>query len=66
MFVSNLNGIFVIHAYEITNKNTSKVWIEIGDSGVGILKIVQENIFGRFVIFNNYFITISGNGLRLF
>ena len=62
---SNLNGIIVFRAYEITNKNTSKVRIEIGDSGVGILKIVQKNIFRKFSILNDDLITIYGNGLGL-
>lgn len=62
---SNLNGIIVFRAYQISNKNTIKVRIEIGDAGIGILKIVQKNIFRRFSILNNELNTIYGNGLGL-
>lgn len=62
---SNFNGIIIFRAYQISNKNSLKVRIEIGDGGIGILKVVQKNIFRRFSILNNELNTIYGNGLGL-
>ena len=62
---SNLNGIIVFRAYQISNKNTVKIRIEIGDGGIGVLKLLQKNIFRRFSILNDELNPIFGNGLGL-
>lgn len=62
---STSNSTIIFRAYSVSNKNLKKVRIEIGDSGIGIPKNLQKNIFRNFSRLNEEIMPIYGNGLGL-
>lgn len=63
---SDDNNTIIFRAYQVCNLKTSKIRIEIGDYGIGIIKHKQKNIFKKFFKLQKEKKIIYGNGLGLY